>query len=107
MEEKALQQILEAEKKADEIIAAGVREAEAASEKAAVEMKEIRAKFDESVEKEVAKIIDAKKKEASKKAEQIEASILEECEKIEKQAESNMDKAVEFIIKSIGEGKWQ
>ncbi len=107
MEEKALQQILEAEKKADEIVSQGVRRAGEVSDKAASEMKKMRAEFDEMLETEIKRIIEAKKDEAAQEAEKIEASIISQCEEIEKKAASNMEKAVEYVIKSIGDGTWQ
>lgn len=107
MEEKALQQILEAEKKADEIVSQGVRKAAELSDEVAAEIKNIRSEFDETIEAEVKQIIEAKKAEGTREAEKIDLSVVNQCEKIEKQAASNMEKAVDFVFKNIGDGTWQ
>lgn len=107
MEKAALQKILEAEKKADEIISEGIREARELSEKSALKIKGLRTEFEELLDNEVSEIINKKIKEAEKEAAGLEASFTEECSKIEKTASVNIDKAVAYVIEKAGSGKWQ
>jgi vacuolar-type H+-ATPase subunit H len=107
MEKAALQKILEAEKKADEIISEGVRKSREISEKSALKVKELRAEFEELLDKEVNKIIKQKVKEAEKKAAGLEASFVMECAGIKEKASVNIDKAVDYVVDKVGSGKWQ
>jgi F0F1-type ATP synthase membrane subunit b/b' len=107
MEKAALQKILEAEKKADEIISEGVRKAREISEKSALEIKGLRVEFEELLDKEVSKIIDQKVKEAEMEAEKLEASFVKECAEIKEKASFNIDKAIDYVIDRVGSGKWQ
>jgi len=107
MEKAALQKILEAEKKADEIISEGIREARGLSEKSALKIKSLRTEFEELLDKEVSEIINKKIKEAEKEAAGLEASFIEECGKIKEKASVNIDKAVDYVAEKVGSGKWQ
>ncbi|MDX1359060.1 MAG: hypothetical protein R3232_09540 [Clostridia bacterium] len=107
MEKAALQKILEAEKKADEIISEGVRKSREISEKSALKIKELRAEFEELLDKEVNKIIKQKVKEAEKEAAGLEASFVTECAGIKEKASVNIDKAVDYVVDKVGSGKWQ
>ena len=107
MEKAALQKILEAEKKADEIISEGIREERDLSEKSALKIKSLRTEFEELLDKEVSEIINKKIKEAEKEAAGLEASFIEECGKIKEKASVNIDKAVDYVAEKVGSGKWQ
>jgi len=107
MEKAALQKILEAEKKADEIISGGIKEAREVSEKSALKTKGLRTEFETTLENEIKKIIDMKIEEAKKEAAELEGSFIEQCGKIKDKASVNIDKAVAYVVEKIGSGSWQ
>ncbi|MFO7612133.1 MAG: hypothetical protein R6W99_06595 [Clostridia bacterium] len=107
MDKGALQKILEAERRADEILAEGVRKARETADMSASDLKRLNIEYGELLEKETGRIIAKKIKEAEAQVEKLEASFIDDCDKIRRDAESNVDKAVEYVIGKIGDGKWQ
>ena len=107
MEKAALQKILEAEKKADEIIIGGVREAREVSEKSALKIKGLRTEFEATLDAETKKIIDMKIKEAEKEAAELEGEFAVQCNEIKDKASVNIGKAVAYVVEKIGSGSWQ
>lgn len=107
MEKAALQKIIEAEKRADEIIADSNRLSREISEKSADEIKKTRVGYEELLDREIEEIINKKIKDADKKVAELEASFISECGKIRDRASVNIDKAVAFVVDKIGSGKWQ
>ncbi|MBN2557124.1 MAG: hypothetical protein JXB33_00065 [Clostridia bacterium] len=107
MDKGALQKILEAERQADEILAEGVRKARETADRSASDLKRLNTEYEELLDKETGRIIAEKIKEAEAQVEKLEASFIDECAKIRKDAESNITEAVEYVIGKIGDGKWQ
>ena len=107
MEKAALQKILEAEKKADEIISGGIKEAREVSEKSTLKIKGLKAEFETTLDNEVKKIIDMKIEEAKKEAAELEGSFVTQCSEIKDKASVNIDKALAYVVEKIGSGSWQ
>ena len=107
MEKAALQKILETEKKADEIIAEGIKTARATSEKSTAKIKRLRVEYEELLDREVKQIINQKIKDAEAEIDRLEVSFTSECDIIREEASVNITKAVEYVIEKIGDGKWQ
>lgn len=107
MEKAALQKILEAEKKADEIVSEGIKTSRELSEKSALKIKGLKTEFEELLDKEVSEIINNKIKEAEEKAAVLSASFDEECVRIKETASFNIEKAVAYVVEKVGSGKWQ
>lgn len=107
MEKAALQKIIEAEKRADEIVADSNRISREISEKSADEIKKMRVEYEELLDREIKEIINKKIKDADIKVVELEASFISECDKIRDKASVNIDKAVAFVVDKIGSGKWQ
>ena len=107
MEKAALERILETEKKADQIIAEGIKESREIGEKSAATLKRLRTEYEDLLDIEVKKIIESKIKEAEAEVEKLQASIVSDCDEIKEVASSGIDKAVEYVIARIGDGKWQ
>ena len=107
MEKATLQKIIEAEKRADEIIADSNRLSREISEKSADEIKKTRVEYEELLDREIKEIINRKIKDADKKVAELETLFISECDKIRDRASVNIDKAVAFVVDKIGSGKWQ
>lgn len=107
MEKTALQKILNAEKMADDIITEGVRKSRIISEKSALKIKAMNTEFEEQLDSEISRIINKRIKEAEKDAKELEESFELECAEIKKKASGNIDKAVDYVMKKVGSGKWQ
>jgi F0F1-type ATP synthase membrane subunit b/b' len=107
MENTAMQKILEAEAKADKIISESAKKAREIAEKSAQEHKEMTVRFEEKLETEVDVILKSYKDKALEESRELEVSFAEECENIKKDAAPKIDQAVEYVIKKMGDGKWQ
>jgi len=107
MENTAMQKILDAEKKADQIIADGVAKARDISEKSNQELKDMTAAFEEELEEKTAEIMKKHTDVAEKQSRELEVSFSGECNVIKKNAAVNIDTAVDFVIEKMGDGKWQ
>ncbi|MBN1624012.1 MAG: hypothetical protein JXN10_01210 [Clostridia bacterium] len=107
MENAAMQKILEAEAKADKIISDSAKKAREISEKSAQEQKEMTVRFEEKLETDINAVLKAHKDKALEESRELEITFAEECKNIKKEAAPRIDKAVEYIIKKMGDGKWQ
>ncbi|HPQ47825.1 MAG TPA: hypothetical protein PLP30_10680 [Clostridia bacterium] len=107
MEITAMQKILEAEEKADKIIADGTRKARDIAEKSALEQKEMTVRFEEELEGKVSEILSRHTEAAVKESKELELSFEGECEEIKKNASLRISDAVDFVIEKMGDGKWQ
>ena len=107
MENTAMQKILEAEEKADKIIAEGVKKAREISEKSAQEQKDMTVRFEEELERKVSDILKLHTDRAKEESKALELSFNQECKEIKKQASDKISKAVEYVIEKMGDGKWQ
>jgi len=102
-----MQKILEAEEKADKIIADGTRKARDIAEKSALEQKEMTVRFEEELEGKVSEILSRHTEAAVKESKELELSFEGECEEIKKNASLRISDAVDFVIEKMGDGKWQ
>lgn len=107
MEITAMQKILEAEEKADGIIADGTRKARDIADKSALEQKEMTVRFEEELEAKVSAILSEHSEAARKESRELELSFEGECEEIKKNASIRIADAVDFVIEKMGDGKWQ
>ncbi len=107
MENTAMQKILEAEEKADNIISEGAKKAREISEKSTREQKELTVRFEEKLETEVKAILKSHTDKAIEDSKNLEIAFAGECKEIKKEAERKISKAVLYVIEKMGDGKWQ
>jgi V/A-type H+-transporting ATPase subunit G/H len=107
MENAAMQKILEAEAKADKIISDSAKKAREISEKSAQEQKEMTVRFEGKLETEVSAILKSYKDKAIEESRELEISFAKECENIKKEAAPKIDRAIDYVIEKMGDGKWQ